>query len=178
MELHSRRRFVWVASALIVAALACDLAGGGASGPQPITGEVAPMTIGGDLTQVDVCAAVPQSIMEAAMGRALVKSPEKFTYYDTPDTNGCFFDAGKDNSGQAYYGYIVLTPDSVYDDQPTYLDEAVTGIGDAAYLNNGADARQLWVKINGKVSFVVAIGDVVEDNTLIEVGKLVAAAIK
>jgi hypothetical protein len=49
---------------------------------------------------------------------------------------------------------------------------------DSACLNNGVDARQLWVKINGKVAFVVAFGD-----RPIEVGakaltRLIVATIK
>lgn len=162
--------------ALVIAALACGPVGGG-SAPQ-ITGTVSPMTIGPDLTQIDVCAAVPASIMEGAIGRKLTGAPTKFNFYDTPKVSGCMYDAGKDSSGQAYYGYVALAPVEDYDNQPLYQQKAVTGIGDEAYFNNGADTRQLWVRIKGKVAFVVAVGDVADESKEQAVAQLVAAAIK
>jgi len=162
---------------LAAAALACGALGGGGSAPT-ISGSVAPMTIGSDLTQIDVCAAVPASIMEGAIGRKLSGPPQKFDFYGTAGASGCTYSGGKDSSGQAYYGYVVLTPPAVYDGQPLYQNKDVSGIGDEAYLNNGADNRQLWVRLKNKVAFVVGIGDVGPDETLITVGKLVVAAIK
>lgn len=62
--------------------------------------------------------------------------------------------------------------------QPLYKKTDVVGVGDHAYFNNGADTRQLWVKINGKVTFVVAFGDVANEDGATALGKLVVAAIK
>ncbi len=52
------------------------------------------------------------------------------------------------------------------------------GFGDSAYFNNGADARQLWVKIDNRVAFVVAFGDVPWEDGAKAIAKLVAAAIQ
>jgi hypothetical protein len=163
--------------ALGIAALACGPLGSSAGAP-PISGTVAPITIGPDLTQIDVCAAVPVSIMEGAIGRKLSGPPTRFDFYGAAGASGCMFDGGKDANKQAYYGYVVLTPAAEYDNQPLYQNKDVAGIGDEAYLNNGADTRQLWVRFKDKVAFVVGVGDIGPDDTLITVGKLVAAAIK
>lgn len=166
--------------ALMIAGLACGPLGGGAGGGSTpsISVSVAPITIGADLTQIDMCAALPQSIMEGAIGRSLASAPTRFNYYDTAGASGCKYDAGKDSNNQAYYGYVVLTPLAVYDNQPLYQNKDVSGIGDEAYFNNGADARQLWVRIKNKVAFVVAVGDVADEDKEQAVAKLVAAAIK
>ncbi len=136
------------------------------------------MIIGDDLTQVDVCQAVPREDMEAVLGRKLDKSPESFDYYGTGDTAGCFYDAGKDSDGAAYFAYVVLTPVSVYNEQPLYLNKDVSGLGQSAYFNNGADARQLWVKVSDKVAFVVGIGDQPNEAGALALARLVLAAIQ
>ena len=159
---------------LILAALAC---GGGSQFTQP-TAPISPITIGDDLSQIDLCQAIPQEDIEAVMGRKLVSAPERSTYYDTPETSGCSYNAGKDSDGEAHFGYVILTPVEEYDNQPLYLDTPVTGIGDEAYFNNGADARQLWVRINGKVAFVVAFGDVSNEEGAKAIAGLLASAIK
>ena len=55
-----------------------------------------PINLGGDLTAIDLCKAIPTEDIEAVMGRKLVSQPEQFAYYDEPSTNGCAYDAGKD----------------------------------------------------------------------------------
>ena len=65
-----------------------------------------------------------------------------------------------------------------YDNQPLYLNTDVSGLGDDAYFNNGADARQLWVKIDNKVAFVVAFGDVEKEAGAKAIATLLLAAIK
>jgi hypothetical protein len=156
------------------AVLACGQTAGSSTPAQPI----APITVGGDLTQIDVCAAIPQEDIEAVMGSKLAKAPERFDYYDTGDTSGCWYEAKKDADGEAHFGYVVLTPVEVYDDQPLYMNVDVSGLGDAAYFNNGADARQLWVRIDDKVAFVVAFGDVPREEGAQALARLVAAAIR
>jgi len=138
---------------------------------------VAPIVIGTDLTAIDVCQAIPQADIEAVMGRKL-DSAEKFTYYDTPGASGCEYTAKKDASGEAHFGYVVLTPVAEYANQPLYKNVEVSGIGDEAYFNNGADARQLWVKIDNKVAFLVAFGDIPKEAGAQAIAKLVVAAIK
>jgi hypothetical protein len=51
-------------------------------------------------------------------------------------------------------------------------------MGISAYFNNGADARQLWVKVTDKVALVVAFGDVPNEEGSRAIAKLVLAAIK
>jgi len=162
------------ATLLIFAILAC----GRSSSPSEPEAAVAPIIVGSDLTQIDVCQAIPTEDIEAVLGRKLVSPPQHFEYYDAAGTSGCWYDAGKDSSGEAYYGYVVLTPVDVYDTQPLYQNVAVNGIGAEAYFNNGADTRQLWVKMNDQVAFVVAFGDLAKEAGAQAIAKLVAAAIK
>jgi hypothetical protein len=159
---------------LSLAVLAC----GGTAAPSQPTAPVAPLTIGGDLTQIDVCSAIPQEDIEAVMGSKLAKAPVRFDYYDTGETSGCWYEARKEADGEAHFGYVVLTPVEVYENQPLYMNTDVSGIGDAAYFNNGADARQLWVRIDDKVAFVVGFGDVPREEGAQALARLVVAAIR
>jgi hypothetical protein len=139
---------------------------------------IAPITIGQDLAAIDLCRAIPTATMEAVLGRTLVKAPQRFDYYDTPGASGCQYAAQKEASGEAHYGYIVLTPIDVYHNQPLYHNVEVSGIGESAYFNNGADTRQLWVKVNDHVAFVVAFGDVASEEGEQAIARLLVAAIK
>ena len=160
-----------------VSILACGLFSSLPSYSQP-TKPISPITIGNDLTSINLCEAIPQEDIEAVMGRKLVSAPEKFDYYETGGSSGCMYDAGKDADGEAHFGYVVLTPLSEYDNQPLYENVDVSDIGDEAYFNNGADARQLWVKINDKAAFVVAFGDVPLEDGCKAIAKLMVAAIQ
>ena len=73
---------------------------------------------------------------------------------------------------------MVLTPVAEYASQPLYKNVSVSGIGAEAYFNNGADARQLWVKVNDRVAFVVAFGDQPNEAGAQAIAKLVVAAIQ
>jgi hypothetical protein len=161
---------------VFLAMLACGL-GSSPSYSEP-TVPIAPITVGSDLTAIDVCAAIPQEDIEAVMGRELVSAPERFEYYDTGGSSGCAYDAGKDADGEAHFGYVVLTPIEEYDNQPLYENLDVSGIGTEAYFNNGADARQLWVKIDDKVAFVVAFGDIPNEPGARAIAELMVAAIQ
>jgi hypothetical protein len=165
--------YVFVAL-LILSALAC----GSAKVPSEPKAAVSPITLSSDLSTIDVCQAIPQEDMEAVMGRKLADEPQSFGYYDESDTSGCWYDGGKDSSGEAYYGYVVFTPIEVYNNQPLYLNEDVSGIGQAAYFNNGADTRQLWVKVNDETAFVVAFGDRANEDSEKAIARLVMAAIQ
>ena len=166
--------FTIAGSVLILSSLACGIVRG-VSQPQAT---VAPITISGDLAKIDVCQAVPQEDIEAVMGRKLISAPQVFEYTDTADTRGCSYNAGKDSDGNAYFGYIVLTPIAVYDSQPLYESVEVKGIGESAYFNNGADARQLWVEVNEQVAFVVAFGDQPKEEGAKAMARLIIAAIE
>jgi hypothetical protein len=158
---------------LTLAALACSPLGGAALPKLTL----APIALGGGLTTLDVCQAVPQAAVEAVMGRKLVAPP---TRYADPDFmgNGCKYDAGKDSSGTAYFGYVELTPASAYKSQPLSESVAVSGVGQAAYFTNGADARQLWVKVNDQVAFEVAFGDQPNEAGATALAKAMVAAMQ
>ena len=168
-----------IASIIVMLAIfsfACALLGSSTKS-EPKT-PIAPIIISDDLSLIDLCQAIPQEDIEAVMGRKLTSPPQAFNYYDAPNTSGCSYDAGKDSSGEAHFGYVVLTPIEVYGDQPFYQNIDVSGIGDQAYFNNGADARQLWVKLDNKVAFVVAFGDVPNEEGAKAMAKLLVSAIK
>ena len=163
-----------LATLLTLAALACGQLG---STSEP-KAAVAPITLSSDLTTIDVCRAIPQEDMEAVMGRKLSGAPQHFEYYDTPGASGCWYDGGKEANGEAHYGYVVLTPLDAYNSQPLYQNVGVNGIGESAYFNNGADTRQLWVKVNEAVAIVVAMGDRADEEGEKAIARLVVAAIK
>jgi len=159
---------------LILVTLAC----GKQATPSEPKAPVAPITLQADLTSIDLCQAIPVEDIEAVMGRKLASDPEFFEYYDTTGSSGCAYDAGKSSDGEAFFGYVVLTPIEAYNNQPLYKDVDVFDIGQEAYFNNGADARQLWVKINDQVAMVVAFGDVPIEDGAKALAELVLAAIK
>jgi hypothetical protein len=139
---------------------------------------IPPIFTGGGLAQIDVCQAIPQQDIEAVMGRSLVKAPERFEYFDTADTSGCSYEAEKDADGEAHFGYVALTRVDTYLGQPLYLNEAVGGLGQEAYFNNGAAARELWVKVNDNVAFVIAFGDLPLEDGSKQLAALLVAAIQ
>jgi hypothetical protein len=51
-------------------------------------------------------------------------------------------------------------------------------MGDEAYFNNGADTRQLCVRIDNKVALVVALGDREDEAAMRAIARLLAAAVK
>lgn len=162
---------------VLFAVLACGLPG--QSQTPEAKAPLAAITVGSDLSQIDVCKAIPQEDIEAVIGRKLTSPSEPFEYSDTPgETSGCSYQAGKDADGNAYFGYVVLTPISIYNNQPLSENKDVSGIGDQAYFNNGADARQLWVRIGAKVAFVVAFGDAPNEEGAKAIAKLLVAAIQ
>ncbi len=165
---------LFLISSAMLFILACGLSSPSLPAPKAT---VAPIHIGGDLNAIDICQAVPQSDIEAVLGRKLVSAPQRSGYSDPQGTSGCAYDAGKDASGNAYFGYVVMEPVEVYNSQPLYQNVDVKGLGVGAYFNNGADARQLWVKINDKVAFVVAFGDQPNETGATAIAKLVMAAI-
>jgi hypothetical protein len=159
---------------LALAALAC---GGSDDLARPLD-PLDSLPVGDDLSQVDLCQAIPQATVEAVMGHKLASAPERFEFYDAPGSSGCAYDAGEDSGGNALFGYVALTSVETYDNQPLYQNTAVEGIGKEAYFNNGADARQLWVKVDDGLAFVVAFGDVPNESGALALAKLLIAAIR
>lgn len=165
---------------LVLFLLALTLAACGAApqaAPQPIA-TMAPLALTGNLADINLCQAIPQAAIEAVLGRKLAAAPQRFEYYDAPGSSGCQYDAGKDSRGNALFAYVALTPPAAYGQQPLVKNQPVSGIGDAAYFNNGADARQLWVKVGDEAALVVAIGDLPNEAGLKTIAGLVAGALK
>jgi hypothetical protein len=165
-----------VVALLAAAALACG--GSAALTPSAPVAPVGPLRLTDDLTQLDVCGAIPREDIEAVMGRRLSGAPTSTTLGDNPNEAGCWYEAAKDSDGEAHFAYVIFTPVEVYDSQPLYLDEAVSGLGEAAYFNNGADARQLWVKVNESAAFVVAFGDLPREDGAVALARLILDAIE
>jgi len=138
---------------------------------------MAPIVIPAALSELDLCAVVPPATLRDALGGDLVSSPAQFEYPGEPDSAGCVYNAGQDAQGNARFAYIALTPPDAYDRQPRYQDQPVSGIGNAAYFNNGPDARQLWVRLD-KVALVVAIGDAPNEAGLKQLAALLVDAIR
>lgn len=150
-----------------------------ACGPsaEPTT-PIASITVGDDLTSIDVCQAIPQEDIETVMGVKLVEPPTRYALPNAEGTSGCYFEGPTDSDRERRFGYVVLTPLDVYENQQLFEAADVQGIGDKAYFNTGSDARQLWVKIENKVAFVVAFGDVANEEGAKAIARLVVAAIK
>jgi len=157
----------------LLSSLACGLS---APSAQPKTA-IAPIHLESDLTALDLCQAIPKEDIETVMGTTLANAPERFDFYGEPGASGCAYDAGKDKSGAAHFGYVVLVPIETYNNQPLYKNTDVKNLGSGAYFNNGADARQLWVKVDAKTAFVVAFGDEPKEAGALAMAKLVLAAI-
>jgi hypothetical protein len=170
-----RHTFLAILLALLMPVLA---ACGGDAQPAAVKAAVAPIALSADLSAIDLCKAIPPELFEAALGGKLVSAPERFEYYDTTGSSGCAFDAGKNAGGDARFGYAVLTRPEAYDQQPLYKEAKVSGIGEAAYFNNGADARQLWVKLGPEAALVVAIGDAPNEAALKQIAGAIIVAVK
>ena len=159
---------------LIISLSACGATGAASEPTIPIE----PITIGGDLTAIDLCQAIPQEDIEAAMGVQLAETPSRYTLRNADGSSGCYYEGPTDSDRERHFGYVVLTPLEVYDNQTLFQNEDVPGIGDAAYFNKGRDARQLWVKLDNKVAFVVAFGDVAKEEGAKAIAKLLVEAIQ
>lgn len=106
---------------------------------------------------IDICEAVPVEAWEMVIARPMVGDPAPF---DDPSLGeGCAFDFGKDDLA-AYFSYVSFASEKQFNDalSSAVKAEPVTTIGDSAFLNYGADARQLWVRTGDK-AVMVAIGD-------------------
>ncbi len=131
-----------------------------------------------DLKSFDACGAVSISSVERVVGRSLSGKPEKFSFNNKSTDAGCTFDAGKDGDKNAYFAYVVAAPVDDYVANRSSKAEYIQGLGDEAYFVNGADARQLWVLIDGKAAVMVAIGDRPNDTGARELATELIKAIK
>ncbi len=103
--------------------------------------------------QIDICEAVPTEAWEMIVARTMEGDP---TPFDDPSLgNGCAYDFGKDDLA-AYFSYVTFASEKQFNDAlaSAVKAEPVTTIGDSAFLNYGADARQLWVRTGDKAVMV------------------------
>ena len=143
------------------------------------TAPIAPITVGDDLTSIDLCQAIPQENIEAVMKLKLVEAPTRYTLRNADGTSGCYYEGPTDHDPTVrHFAYVILTPLEVYNNQPLFQNVDVSGLGDGAYFNRGADARQLWVKLDNQVAFVIGFGDVPNDEGAKAIAKLMVAALK
>ncbi len=161
----------------VVVSLACGISGAASTPKQPIV-PLAPFPLGSDLTQLDVCKLIPPEDIEAMMGAKLSAAPRPTVHDEIPGESGCSYESAKDSNGDARFGYVVFTPIEAYNSQPLYQDVKVSGLGQEAYFNNGAAARELWVKVNDNVAFVVAFGDAPNEDGCKAIAKWILAAIR
>jgi hypothetical protein len=169
----NRFLFFLVSIVFVFSFSAC--AGAAAAEPQdPIN----PITVTDDLTSIDLCQAIPQANIETVMRVKLAETPTRYTLRNADGTSGCYYEGPTDSDRERHFGYVILTPLEVYENQTLNQKEDVSGIGDEAYFNKGGDARQLWVKVNDKVAFVIGFGDVAKDEGARALARLLVAAIK
>jgi len=121
-----------------------------------LTGMIQAIDTNGDGT-IDICEAVPAEAWEMVIARPQVGEPTPFE--DPSLGEGCAFDFGSE-AGAAYFSYVTFASEKQFTDAlaSAVQAEPVTTIGDSAFLNYGADARQLWVRAKDK-AVMVAIGD-------------------
>lgn len=171
-----QKAFLWLGILLIaIAALACAAPDASSEPTQPIS----PITIGDDLTVIDVCAAIPVENIETVMLVKLAQQPKHFSYPYTEGTSGCYYEGSVDNTTpDVQFAYVVLTPLEVYDNQTLYQQEMVSDVGDEAYFNGTSDKRELWVRLENKVAFVVCFGDLPKEAGAKAIAKLMVEAIQ
>jgi hypothetical protein len=169
-----RLLFLIVSIVFILSLSACT----GAGAPAEPQGPVDPITISDDLTSIDLCKVIPQTDIETVMRVKLAEPPTRYTLRNADGTSGCYYEGPTDSDRERHFGYVILTPLEVYENQRLNQKEDVAGIGDEAYFNKGGDARQLWVKLNDKAAFVIGFGDVAKDEGAQALAKLIVAALK
>lgn len=85
------------------------------------------------------CGYVTTAELEEALGATLTESPEEITD-DYRGGFGCSFVGANDSRG-ANFGYIIFPSAEAFDNLHDYVP--FSGVGDEAYLLNGADAQRL-----------------------------------
>jgi hypothetical protein len=119
----------------------------------------------GDLRTADLCRAVTSAEVEALLAKSAVTEGKRFSYDGTAASSGCQWDGGK-SGREAVFAYAAIVPAASMRREPAVSRRPVSGLGREAFLNNGADARQLWVLINDQQALLVARGDRPDDARL------------
>lgn len=170
--MNLKRHLVFSSSAAVfLFALGCG------RGPAGGDAQVSPIDTRAGIDKIDLCAAIPSSLVESVIGSKLGSKPERFSFGDAPGSSGCAYDAGKDGGGGALFGYAVIAPAAAFDGAKGDRT-AVNGVGKSAFFVNGADARQLWVNTDDRATVIVAFGDRPNEKGAIELARRIVAAIK
>jgi hypothetical protein len=101
-----------------------------------------------------VCGYLTRQEIENALGAELVDSPA-IIEEEYLGGKGCSYNGEKDNT-EAHFGYVIFTNAEEFDKVKS--GEKTEGVGDEAYIINGPDAQQLWVRQESRY-VMVAIGD-------------------
>jgi hypothetical protein len=173
--MNPKRFIVSLVSFVFMLSLSACAGAGVSAEPQ---GPIDPITVSEDLSSIDLCQAIPQADIETVMRVKLVETPTRYTLRNADGTSGCYYEGPTDSDRERHFGYIILTPLEVYENQQLNQKEAVGGLGDGAYFNKDGDSRQLWVKLDNKVAFVIGFGDVAKDEGAQSLAKLLVAALK
>jgi len=119
------------------------------------------------------CGYVTTAELEEALGATLTESPEEITD-DYRGGFGCSFVGANDSRG-ANFGYIIFPSAEAFDNLHDYVP--FSGVGDEAYLLNGADAQQLWAREDDRY-VMVAIGDVPRTEKSAKLARLILERLK
>ena len=164
-------------AALALALLACGTLSPATAAPAgPAT--LVPIRLGGDLTQLDLCALIPRATIEPIMHRQLTGDPVPAIYYPFAGATGCQYTANKDSGGNAYFGYVELAPAAAFDEQPQAGRIPDDSLGQSSFWITGPGARQLWVKIDDSTALLVAFGDQPNEIGATSLARLILAAIQ
>lgn len=173
--MNPKRLIVLLVSFVFILSLSACAGAGVSAEPQ---GPIDRIPISKDLSSIDLCQVIPQADIETVMRVKLAEAPTRYTLRNADGTSGCYYEGPTDSDRERHFGYVILTPLEVYENQPLNQKEDVAGIGDAAYFNKGGDARQLWVKLDDKVAFVIGFGDVAKDEGAQSLARLLVSALK
>jgi len=174
MKQPHREKWLVGSAILFLGALAC----GGTGAPMAAGTGIAPIKLAPELKAIDVCAAIPPDQIEAVMERRLSKAPVRFEYDDAVGSSGCWYEAATDGHDEAHFGYVAFTHLDVYEGQPLHQRQDVFDLGQGSFFNSGADARELWVKVNDDAAMVIAFGDVPREDGSLQLAALILAAIQ
>jgi hypothetical protein len=119
------------------------------------------------------CGYVTAAELEEALGTVLTESPKEITE-DYLGGFGCSFVGANDSKG-ANFGYIIFPSDQAFDNLHDY--DPFSGVGDEAYLLNGADAQQLWAR-EGDRYVMVALGEVPRTEKSAKLARLILERLK
>lgn len=122
------------------------------------------------LPGIDLCQAMSAAMIEKLLLSKPLKPGQTFNFDGTENSPGCQWDGGK-LRGETAFAYVAVVPIALMRKEPAVARKAVTALGKAAFFNNGADARALWVQIDDRYALLLARGDRPNESGLLEVAR-------